>query len=261
MQTAIMRQGAILLVAIGLLFTTNLCAAEDHASDTSLKVTGTWGKVELEKPLWVEIRNLGKWAHSTANDTSKFVLCLNGIEFKGLAQPFLKGDLLAFQLRFTPEFKDTWKTFVGGLPFGQSDGKVEVTVRYEKKPLEGSADALITIDRFRLKMFAIAVVALTILFVWLAQKTDIIREPGPQPGGQESYLRPNRKPYSLGRGSNGLLVRGGPRFFRLHMDIEFGSVSYTVSSHLDRDQRRHRIRLRCRRFKQTRRSRELVANP
>lgn len=37
------------------------------------------------------------------------------------------------------------------------------------------------------------------LFWWLAYKSDIIREPGPQPEGTDNKGIPNRKPYSLAR--------------------------------------------------------------
>lgn len=49
------------------------------------------------------------------------------------------------------------------------------------------------------KIFVVAFAAAIVQFWWLAYKCDIIREPGPQPGGRNSGGKPNRKPYSLAR--------------------------------------------------------------
>jgi hypothetical protein len=38
-----------------------------------------------------------------------------------------------------------------------------------------------------------------VLFVWLAIKSDILRDAGPQPEGKDDNDRPNRKTFSLSR--------------------------------------------------------------
>ncbi|MGO9566569.1 MAG: hypothetical protein ACLP5H_03410 [Desulfomonilaceae bacterium] len=182
--------------------TPKLAEGDDRKRDIPLKVKDAWEKVQLRKPVWIEVENLEKWAEAPKNDVSKFVLCLNGIAFNDLPPPFLVEGWLGFQLRPTSQFRNVWKTFVEG-PFtkdGAKDaGKVLVTVRHESVKVEGSSMVPIIISGLSVKIFLVSVVVALILFWYLAYKSDIIRAPGGQPKGTDKYGRPNRKLYSLGR--------------------------------------------------------------
>jgi hypothetical protein len=190
------------LLIIGLILTINPASAEDGNKEMPLSViklvdTKTVGVHEI---IWIEVKNLGKWAEQPENDPSKFVLCLNGNEFKGLHPAFRKQDLLGFSLRPTSESTEAWTNLVSQrLKEGDLE-EVFVTVRYGSAKIQGEIKApLRVIDWFWLKVFLTCFVVALIVFVWLAYKTDIIREAGRQPEGINEYGWPNRKPFSLAR--------------------------------------------------------------
>jgi hypothetical protein len=188
-----------LLLTIGLMFAINPAEAEDANTEMRLKVIGGTQRVQLDYPIWVEVENLEKWAAQPANDTSKFALCIDGNEFKGMPPPLVREDLVGFQVRPSSESKDAWKNIISP-PSVKNGAEVLVTVRHSSVKVEGSNKAFVTvINPFWFKIFLVSVMAALILFWWLAYKSDIIREPGGQPKGTDKYGKLNRKPYSLGR--------------------------------------------------------------
>jgi hypothetical protein len=188
-----------LSLIIGLIFTINSAQAQDANTDFRLKVVGGTQGVQLDYPIWVQIENLEKWAAQPAHDTSKFALCIDGNEFKGMPQPLVRGDLLGFQVRPSSESKDAWKNIISP-PSIKNGAEVLVSVRHSSVKVEGTNKAfVIVINPFWFKIFLVSVAAALILFWWLAYKSDIIREPGGQPKGTDKYGKVNRKAYSLGR--------------------------------------------------------------
>jgi len=189
------RRLLFLLLAIGLSLTVNSAKADSPASEIPLAIKGVDGKVGAKLPVWVKVENLEKWAEELGNDTSKFTLSLNGNELRGIHPTFQKEDLLGFQLRPTSESRDAWRTLVSqGLKEGDKQ-VVFVTLRHDKVKVQGySKAAMAVIDWLWLKIFLGIVVAALILFVWVAYKSDIIREAGGQP--EETA---KRKRYSLAR--------------------------------------------------------------
>lgn len=188
-----------LLLIMGLVLTINGARAEDGNAETLLKVVGGTQGVQLENLLWVEVKNLEKWAAQSEHDTSKFALCIDGNEFKGMPPSLVRGDLLGFRVAPSSESKDAWKNVISP-PVLKNGAQVLVTVRHATVKVEGSYNARITtINRVSFIVFLVSVMVALILFWYLAYKSDIIRAPGGQPKGTDKYGKPNRKLYSLAR--------------------------------------------------------------
>jgi hypothetical protein len=194
-----------LLLLIVLVLAIDSARAEDANKGTPLKLTvdGCWWPPPLNKPAWIYVKNLEKWAHQPGYDLSRFTLCINGTPVKDSPPPFLKindkGEAyLLFQVNPTSDYKETWKYWVGDQLWWPKE-TVALTVLDGNVPLEGSAKVHIPINRPWLYIFLVLVVAAIILFAWWAHKSDVIRDAGDQPKGTDKYGRPNRKPYSLGR--------------------------------------------------------------
>lgn len=186
-----------LLVMGGFLLAIDPARAEVAKSEPPLKVTGAVWELPLKLPILITIDNLEKWAAQHPCDTSKFVLCFNGIPLKGMPPPFRAENTLGFDLKITPDFRETWKTFVGRAI--SRDTRVFFTVRNDNATIEGSASAPVPVNWRGLKIFLVVVVAALLVFVWLAWWSDIIREAGEQPKGTSESGAANRKRYSLAR--------------------------------------------------------------
>ena len=192
------------LLIIGLMLTiTSPASAEDSNTEVPLTVKKGEGKGELAlyHTITVEVENLEKWVEQPSHDPSKFILCVDGNEFNGLLPVLVDNNKkLRFDLKRTPGSKEAWNTVLSRRPKGFTR-EVPVTVRHQDGvKLQSEATAtLIVIDLFWFKIFVGSFVAAIVLFGLLAYKTDIIREPGPQPEGTDKKGMPNRKPYSLAR--------------------------------------------------------------
>jgi hypothetical protein len=188
-----------LFLAVGLIAINSAMAAEPGA-ESPLKVTSLdFGNIQLDMPVWVKVDHLDNWLRKSGHDTSKFVLCLDGIPFNGIHPSWVRNGYLGFDLRPTGEAQNAWKNFVS--PPIKRDGKdVDVTVRLDSAILDGSCQGKLTVfKRPWIHIFVASVMVLVILIICLSNKTDIIREAGDQPRGIDKYGRPNRKPYSLAR--------------------------------------------------------------
>lgn len=155
------------------------------------------GHLELDDIVELHVENLDKWAES--HDVTKLVPYINGRVIRGNypEELHLERGRLLFHLQITPESKDAWIDLLGeptkakrpvslstGLETGSAfdtvygkDNTVPLTVI---SPIYGFVSLLVILVTF-------------FLLLWLARKTNIIREPGPPP------MSGKRRPYNLGR--------------------------------------------------------------
>jgi hypothetical protein len=155
------------------------------------------GHLELDDIVELHVENLDKWAES--HDVTKLVPYINGRVIRGNypEELHLERGRVIFHLQITPESKDAWIDLLGeptkakrpvslstGLETGSAfdtvygkDNTVPLTVI---SPIYGFVSLLVILVTF-------------FLLLWLARKTNIIREPGPPP------ISGKRRPYNLGR--------------------------------------------------------------
>jgi hypothetical protein len=160
-------------------------------------VTGVEGHLELDVVIKVQIDHLAEW--DANGDVTKLVPYLNGRALKGNypEEVHASKNHLYFHLEISPENKEVWSDLLG-----EPDGThrlVTFSVGLEDpSPFETVYDQNnrlpLTVISPRYGILSLIVVIGTlIIFIWLAQKSNIIRDPGPNPGGGKL------KPYSLGR--------------------------------------------------------------
>jgi hypothetical protein len=186
------RQYLWLLLLVGLLPATTSVSAQDKQPESSLKVVQAWlHSIDERKPIWIEIRNIGKWADQNRDDISKFVLCINGVAYKDFTPIPGKEDWLGFQLESPSEFKRMWKNCVGGF-LDKKESKAYLTVVYNNARVAGEASGRIAPNSSTLVTFLVGILISIVGFAFLSHYSDIIREPGNQP-------EVGRKRYSLAR--------------------------------------------------------------
>lgn len=163
----------------------------------SPRVTGIEGHLELDEIVKVDVEHFTEWA--ATHDATKLVPFINGRAIRGNYPEEIHPDKsrLHFHLEITPENKEVWTDLLGepqsyrrpvsfsvGLendsPFGSVFGENNTVPLTVISPVYGGIALLVV-------LFTL------ILFLWLARKTTIIRERGPNPGGGKL------KPYNLGR--------------------------------------------------------------
>jgi molybdopterin converting factor small subunit len=145
----------------------------------------------------VEVDHFTDW--SVTHDATKLVPFINGRAIRGNYPEEIHPDKnrLHFHLEITPENKEVWTDLLGE-PRG-AHRPVTFSVGLENQsPFDsvyGEANQVpLTVISPVYGVVALVVVLFTgILFLWLARKTNIIREPGPNPPGGKL------KPYNLGR--------------------------------------------------------------
>ena len=176
-------------------------AAIPQASPTPVipppKVIGMAGHLELDVPVSVEVDHFNEWA--ATHDATKLVPFINGRAIRGNYPEEIHPDKnrLHFHLEITPENKEVWTDLLGE-PHSLKR-PVTFSIGPEKEsPFDSvfgvNNPTLLTVISTVYGVIALLVVLFTlILFLWLARKTNIIREPGPNPGGNKL------KPYNLGR--------------------------------------------------------------
>lgn len=161
------------------------------------KVTNLTGNLELDDLIVVEVQNLAEWA--AKNDATKLVPFLDGRAVRGNYPEEIHPDKnrLHFHLEITPDNKELWHDLLGA-PAG-TKRKVTLSVGLENQsPFDSVYDqdheVLLTVISPVYGVVALLVVLFTlVLFLWLARKTNLIREPGAQPAGGKL------PPYNLGR--------------------------------------------------------------
>ena len=157
------------------------------------------GHLELDVLVRVEVDHLAEWAAAPGNDAGKLVPFLNGLAIKGIypQEIHTTQNHLRFHLQITPENKDVWVDLLGepdGIrkPVIFSVG-IEGQSPFDTVYHQDNMLPLTVISPWYGVVALIIVLVTLILLVWLAQTTNIIREPGPKPPGGKL------RPYNLGR--------------------------------------------------------------
>jgi len=161
------------------------------------KVIGEVGSLELDDIIEIDVENLEPWAEK--NDASKLVPYINGRSIKGNypEELHLQRGRLIYHLEITPDNREVWTDLLGApdhirrpvtLSVGLENNSAFDSVYQKENPV------VLTIISPVYGFVSLAVIAATlILLVWLARKTNIIREPGPPPAPGK------RRPFNLGR--------------------------------------------------------------
>lgn len=185
-----------LLLAIGLtLATASTISAEEKSP--SLEVTGMEGKLALYHTVKIAIANLPQWIAIKDNDPSKLILYIDGNALRGIRGALIENNSkLQFDLKRDPKDKEAWNALLSRNRDDFFTRMVPVTLGFENGVQVPSnvKSTLIVINRSWFMIFVISFLIAILVFWWLAYKSDIIRETGPQPQANNQ-----RKPYSLAR--------------------------------------------------------------
>src|SRR5215203_1252726 len=148
---------------------------------SSPKVVSVDGDLELDDIVVVNIENLEAW--SEKNEPSKLVPYIDGRAIKGNypEELHLERGRVIFHLEITPENKKVWTDLLGApsairrpvaLSVGLETGSAFDSVHHEGNPVP------LTVISPVYGFLALVVIAVTlILLIWLATRTNIIREP------------------------------------------------------------------------------------
>lgn len=176
-------------------------AAQAPASQTAAtgqpKVISLTGNLEEDDLINVKVDHLAEWA--VANDARKVVPYLNGLALRGNYPDEVdtSKNQLSFHLQILPENKHAWIDLLGAPTAIRRPVTFSVGLE-NQSPFDTAYDlgnpVELTVISPWYGVIALVVVIVTfIVFIRLAQKTSIIREPGPKPFGTKL------RPYSLGR--------------------------------------------------------------
>ena len=144
------------------------------------------GSLELDDIVEIDLENLEAWAET--NDASKLVPYINGRSIKGNypEEIHLTRGRLIYHLEITPENKEVWTDLLGApdhirrpvtLSVGLENGSAFDSVH----DVKGSPVVLTIISPVYGVVALLVIAATLLLLLWLARKTNIIREPGPPP--------------------------------------------------------------------------------
>ena len=161
------------------------------------KVVKVEGNLELDDIIQVEVEHLNEWA--TKNDATKLVPYLDGLAIHGNypAEVHASQDHLHFHLQSTAESRKVWIAILGE-PHSTRKA-VAFTVGLDNQgPFDSVFDQehpiWLTVISPVYGVVSLVVVGITfILLIWLASKTNLVRDGGscPVPG--------KLRPYNLGR--------------------------------------------------------------
>jgi hypothetical protein len=194
---------SFLLVAGLFIYPHSLYAAEDYGSVVAVKPS----RVRLGQDLQVQVQDLTKlvnYVNCTDGHqpctAKKIILYLDDIPMTALT-PYAINPMagaitgtLTFHLQHNPEAQAAWNRIIGS-PRWQSPYS-KVTVGVEDGPVLPSSVSdftFVVIPPGWALFYLLLLVALLIAFGVLVQKTNLLRNSGPEPGGN------HRKPYSLAR--------------------------------------------------------------
>lgn len=161
------------------------------------RVAAVDGNVELDAIIEFRIDNLEKWAEK--NEPLKLVPYINGRAIKGNypEELHLERGRLIYHLEITPANKSVWVDLLGApegikravtMSVGLEDGS-----QFDSVHERGSEIPLTIISPVYGIVALLVIIVTLVLLLWLASKTNIIREPGPPPTPGK------RRPYNLGR--------------------------------------------------------------
>ena len=178
--------------------------SSDATADTSQavpnaspRVTGIQGHLELDTLVSVDVEHFNEW--SASHEATKLVPYINGRAIKGIYPEEIHPDhnRLHFHLEITPNNKEVWTDLLGEpqgayrpvtFSVGLENQSPFDTVHTQSNPVP------LTVISPVYGLVSLLVVLFTLAtFMYLSRKTNIIREPGPNPGGGKL------KPYNLGR--------------------------------------------------------------
>lgn len=202
---------SLLLFITFVLFSPYVVSAEEPVKTP--KVSEVTGKCELFETLTVKVDNLPGLLAQAGNDLSKIILYLDGYPLSGLhpRRESASGNELLFDLTMiedseTAQTQKSWNSLLGRPNlFPPKPRKVNITVGIENQPpidtavRDAKAYDLVTIHKLGFWTYLGILASAIVLFVWLAIKSDLLRDAGPQPEGKDDNGRPNRKTFSLGR--------------------------------------------------------------
>lgn len=171
--------------------------ASPAAAIATPKVVSLQGNLEEDDLITVKVDHLAQWA--AANDARKIIPYLNGLPLRATYPEGidLPRNLLSFYLQILPENKHEWINLLGAPTATRRPVAFSVGLE-NQSPFDSVYDfsnpvQLTVISPWYGVIALIVVVATFVVFLRLAQKTNIIREPGPKPVGAKL------RPYSLGR--------------------------------------------------------------
>ena len=160
------------------------------------KVVAVEGNLELDSIIRVEVEGLKEWAEQ--NDPSKIVPYVNGLAIRGNYPEEIHAskNTLHFHLDITPANKQAWTDLLGEPHTAKK--AVAFSVGLENNPFDSVFDSSnpqwLTVIYPVYGWIALGVVSLTlILLIWLARKTNLIRD------GSECPVKGKLRPYNLGR--------------------------------------------------------------
>jgi hypothetical protein len=185
----------ILAVSLSLLWT-SAAAAQGLAI---YKVTCTPGPCQLFSEVIVEFKDLPSWLSAQVapdapkHDPSKLELALNGHLLKGLtpALPTAGSNILLFRLTLTPDNRQAWNDVLSGSK--KNSLEIQLGVGMEGAPTLLAETpvkfTIVPLDNPWTWGGISAVVLLLVLFLVLAHRSSILRDPAPKlgPGEFGSY--------------------------------------------------------------------------
>jgi hypothetical protein len=161
------------------------------------KVINLEGNLEADDLIKVDIEHLADWAKT--NNPAKLVPYLEGLALYGdyPIEVHTTQDHVRFHLLITAENRKTWIDLLGG-PKGRRRPVIfsvglEHQSQFDTVYDQDSPATLTVISPADGVIAAIVVVVTFVLLIWLARKTNLIRDPGPPPAGGKL------RPYNLGR--------------------------------------------------------------
>jgi hypothetical protein len=161
------------------------------------KVVAVEGNLELDSIIRVQVEGLKEWAEQ--NDPSKLVPYINGLGIRGNYPEEIHASKnhLHFHLEITPANKQAWTDLLGEPHAARKAVAFSVGLE-NKSPFDSAFDSnqpqWLTVISPVYGWIALSIVLLTlILLIWLARKTNLIRD------GSECPVPGKLRPYNLGR--------------------------------------------------------------
>lgn len=167
------------------------------APATLPKVAGIQGHLELDTIVGVEVEHFTEWA--ATHDPTKLVPFINGRAIRGNYPEEIHPDKnrLHFHLEITPENREVWTDLLGEPPGTRRLVTFSIGLEnqspFDSVIGQGNEIPLTVISPVYGLIALLVVLFMFVLFLWLVRKTNILREPGPNPDGGKL------KPYNLGR--------------------------------------------------------------
>jgi hypothetical protein len=164
---------------------------------TEPRVIKVEGNLELDSIIRVQVKGLKEWAEQ--NNPSKLVPYINGLGIRGNYPEEIHASQnhLQFHLDITPANKQAWTDLLGEPHAARKAVAFSVGLE-NQSPFDSAFDSThpqwLTVIYPVYGWIALSVVVLTlILLIWLARKTNLIRD------GSECPVPGKLRPYNLGR--------------------------------------------------------------